>query len=303
MTLHLGLDLGGTNIKSCVLETVDGRRDLISQSEIPTPARAGPRAVVQALIDAAQSGGLAVDADCTVGLGVPGHFDSETGRIGIFPNLPGEWEGFPIRSAVEDGLGKPVSLINDARAFALAEGLMGAGRGHDVVVCVTLGTGIGGGILINGELFDGSSGVAGEIGHQVIDPNGPACGCGNHGCVEAMARADVLTDLAGQETVADVYSAAADGDDLALSAIETVAGYIGIGLANVITVLGPSRIVVGGGISAGGDQVIKPIEEATRAMVSLIPDTKYDIVGAELGSAAGAIGAALAGSVSSASSP
>lgn len=149
--------------------------------------------------------------------------------------------------------------------------------------------------MIDGRLHGGAFGVAGELGHQTIVPDGPLCGCGNRGCVEALTRADVLTSLAGKETAEEVYSAAAAGEEKSLAAIRQVAEYLGIGLANVVTLLGPDRIIIGGGIADAGELVLGPIRQAVRARVTLVPTDQIDVVAASLGAGAGALGAALAG--------
>jgi len=295
VTLHLGLDLGGTNIKSAVLELVVDEYEVVAEGSLQTGAEGGPDTVTANLIKAARQLGDKTGPFSTVGLGVPGHFEPDTGRIIIFPNLPGGWPGYPLRDKIQEALSTPTWMINDARAFTLGEGLMGAGRGRGTVVCMTLGTGVGGGIMIDGQLHRGESGVAGELGHQIVMPDGPVCGCGNRGCVEAVTRAGVLAALAGKETAAEVYEAARDGDERSVAAVQQVADYLGIGLANVVTMIGPGRIVIGGGIAEAGAGVFGPIEDAVRSRVTLVPDEAYEIVPAELGRSAGAIGAALAG--------
>lgn len=296
MTRFLGLDLGGTNIKSVVLDDdSDPTRSLVFETA-PTHAERGPLGVIERLVEV--GGDLIerlgpIDA---VGLGVPGLFDAASGAIDLFPNLPGPWRGQPIRDPVAAGLGRDVILINDARAFSLAEARLGAGRGCSIVVCLTLGTGVGGGIVIDGRLHLGAWGVAGEIGHQTVDVNGPRCGCGNRGCVEALTKAEALTELAGKHSAEEVYRTARQGDPDSVAAIETVASWLGVGLANVVTVLGPDRIVVGGGISTAGELVLGPIRAAVRKRVTLVPSRQIEVVAAELGPAAGAVGAALAAS-------
>jgi len=296
MTLHVGLDLGGTNIKTAVLSGELEDLEVVSTDSVDTGAARGPEAVVDNLVAV---GIEVIDGRpvTSVGLGVPGHFDRDTGRILLFPNLPGDWEGFPLRDRVGDGLGIDTWMINDARAFTLAEGLLGAGRGHSTVACITLGTGVGGGIMIDGRLHRGAFGVAGEIGHQTILPDGPSCGCGNRGCLESLVKADVLASGAGRPTVSDVFEGARDGDDHCLAAVAQWAGYLGIGLANVVTMIGPDRIVVGGGIAEAGDLVLDPITDAVKARVTLVPTESIEIVPAALGRFAGAVGAAVAGAM------
>ena len=312
MTRHLGLDLGGTFIKTAVLEIADGETAIVSTGSTRTDAEGGPLVVIERLIEAGKGAIAEHGPVATVGLGVPGLFDRESGTIELFPNLPGPWQGQPIRRPLEEALGLPVALINDARAFSLAEATLGAGRGCETVVCLPLGAGVGGGggdagqfgelggegvgegVVIDGKVRLGAWGKAGEIGHQIVQADGAECGCGNRGCVEALTKADVLTSLAGKETVEEVYRTAAAGDSRSVAAIETVADWLAIGLANTIATLGPDRIVIGGGIVAAGDAALEPIRRHVRSRVTLVPADEIQIVAAELGPMAGAVGAALA---------
>jgi glucokinase len=291
MARHLGLDLGGTNVKAVVLDGLE----LVANATFPTDAPRGPRAVVDRLAEVARWATDHHGPVETIGLGVPGLFDPTDGRVLLFPNLPGPWSGYPLRARLEEELGRPVHMINDARAFTLAEGTVGAGAGCSTLVCVTLGTGIGGGVMIDGRLHLGAFGVAGEIAHQTVLPDGPLCGCGNRGCVEALARSDVVAAAAGRPTVEQVYAGVAEGDDRCIGAVRGAAGWLGIALANVVAVLGPDRIVVGGGIASAGELVLGPIRDAVRGRVTLVPTDRIEVVAASLGSYAGAIGAALAG--------
>jgi glucokinase len=295
-TIHLGLDLGGTNIKVAVLAGDGDEFEIVSTESVDTEAAEGPEGVTENLIRVGTAAISGSDAS-TLGLGVPGHFDRNTGRIILFPNLPGQWNGFPLRDRVERALGIDTWMINDARAFTLAEGLLGAGRGCHTVACVTLGTGVGGGLMIEGRLHRGAFGVAGEIGHQTVVADGPLCGCGNRGCVEAMVRADVLTSNAGRSSASAVFEGAREGDDRCLAAVSQMADFLGIGLANVVTLFGPDRIVVGGGIAEAGELVLGPVRDAVRRRVTLVPTDKIEIVPAHFGRFAGAVGAALAGAI------
>jgi glucokinase len=296
---YLGIDLGGTNIKGAVIGVEpESTPSVVATSTAATQAERGPAAVAQRMIDmgiemAAMEGPFA-----GVGIGVPGLFDFGTGEIVFFTNLSGAWEGFPLRATMAEGLGIPATMINDARAFTLAEATVGAGRGCSTVACLTLGTGVGGGLFINDELHFGAFGVAGELGHQTVAPDGPTCGCGNPGCMEAMTRAPVIAAAAGRATMEDVLAGAAAGDPACTAAIEQAATYLGIGLANVVTIIGPERIVIGGGVAAAGDALLDPIRDAVRARITLVPPEQIEVVAAELGSRAGAIGAALAAVVS-----
>ncbi|HEX6298945.1 MAG TPA: ROK family protein [Acidimicrobiia bacterium] len=295
-TTHLGLDLGGTNIKVVALTNDSDEFEVVSKDSVETRATEGPEAVTENIIDAGRVAMATADID-TLGLGVPGHFDQDTGQVLLFPNLPGDWRGFPLRGRIEDSLGLTPRMINDARAFTLAEGTLGAGRGCSTVACITLGTGVGGGLMIDGRLHRGAFGVAGELGHQTVLPDGPLCGCGNRGCVEALVRADVLASSAGRSTASAVFEGARGGDKRCIAAVSQMAEFLGIGLANVVTLFGPDRIVVGGGIAEAGDLVLGPIEAAVKRRVTLVPTDAIDIVPAAFGRFAGAVGAALAGAL------
>lgn len=294
---HLGLDLGGTNIKLAVLESGragDAPRVVCTQSA-PTWAEDGPAAVVSrvaALGRAAMSEHGPVD---TVGVGLPGLFDPRTGVVLLFPNLPGPWPGHPVAGPLSEALGRPVTLINDVRAFTLAEGRLGAARGCRDVVCLALGTGVGGGVIVDGRLHLGMDGAAGEIGHQTVIADGPRCGCGNRGCVEAVASAAALAALGGRATAEEVCAAARDGDPRAGAAVATVGGYLGIAVANAVVLLTPERVVIGGGIAGAGEVLLEPIRAEVRSRVTLVPADRVQIVLGELGASAGAIGAALRG--------
>lgn len=293
-TFHLGLDLGGTNIKVAVISRVGDTFEIQSTDSVDTGAAAGPEAVTANLIEVARAAMRERSVE-TFGLGVPGHFDAGTGEVLLFPNLAGDWRGFPLRDQLEEALGTDIWMVNDARAFTLAEGVLGAGRGCGTVACITLGTGVGGGLMIDGKLHRGAFGVAGELGHQTVLPDGPLCGCGNRGCVEALVRADVLASNAGKPTAAAVFEGARKGESRCLAAVSQMADFLGIGLANVVTMFGPDRIVVGGGIADAGDLVLNPITEAVKRRVTLVPTEQIQIVPAQFGRFAGAVGAALAG--------
>ena len=292
MTLHLGLDLGGTNIKVAVLERAgDGEPRLVHEDERPTEAEGGPEHVVGRLIDAAAAVGR-VD---TVGVTVPGLYDRERGTVRFLPNLPGEWNGQPVVAPLRGALGAPTDMINDARAFALAEWRVGAARGVSTAVFMVLGTGIGGGVVVDGRLHEGLDGAAGELGHQTILPDGPLCGCGNRGCVEALASADEIAAMGRRSSAREVADAARAGDGRARGALERAGAYIGIALSNAIVALTPERVVIGGGVARAGDLLFEPIRAEVRRRVRVAPVDRIAIVPAELGPIAGAVGAALRG--------
>jgi glucokinase len=292
---YLGLDLGGTNVKAAVVEADPGTVPVVGATETrATGADRGPLAVAEGMVALGTAMARAHGPFAGVGIGVPGLFDFDSGEIVFFTNLPGIWEGFPLRATVAEGLGLPATLINDARAFTLAEATVGAGRGCKTVACVTLGTGIGGGLFINGELHFGAYGIGGELGHQTVAPDGPICGCGNKGCLEAVTRAPVIAAAAGRTTMEEVLAGVAAGDPACVAAFHQAATYLAIGLANIVTVIGPDRIVIGGGVAEAGDALLEPIRRAVRTRVTLVPPEQITIVAAELGTVAGAVGAALA---------
>lgn len=291
---HLGLDLGGTNIKWVVVEHDDTWR-VLDRGQVPTPAADGPDAVVSALAAVgAEAIGRVPDVS-TVGVGVPGLYDPATGTTRFLVNIPGDWAGRSVAGPIETALGRPVSLINDARAFGLAELRLGAGRGAGSMVGLVLGTGVGGVIAIDGRVHLGHDGTAGEVGHQTIDPDGPPCGCGNDGCVEAFARADRIAAACGTASAEAAVVAAQAGDARALAGLATVGRALGIGIANMITVVSPDRVVIGGGVAAAGDLLFEPIRAELRRRVRTTSLDEVELVTAELGIWAGAIGAAIHG--------
>jgi glucokinase len=259
---HLGLDLGGTHVKWVVLE--DGL--VVARGQKKTRADAGPEAVIERLIAAGRDAGPVA----TVGIGVPGLFDSTKGAVISLTNVAGDWKGRPLARLVGEALDAPARLINDARAFALAEWTLGAARDCDTAIFAVVGTGVGGGLVVRGAPHEGREGRAGELGHQTIDPDGPLCNCGNRGCVEAFVRA------------------ALEAQDVRLAG-----KFLGIGLGNAIVLLAPDRVVVGGGVAATGEKLLRPArkEIARRVKVSV----PVEVVPGELGVLAGAVGAALRG--------
>lgn len=291
MTRRLGLDLGGTNVKAVVLE----EDEVAWQGQLETEADRGPAHVVERL---ATLGRRAIDATGTVasvGITVPGAYDAERGVALVLPNVPGDWERQPLVAPLSNELGARGTLINDARAFALAESRLGAGRGASTSLYVVLGTGVGGGIVIDGRLHLGLAGSAGEIGHVTADPDGPVCGCGAQGCVEAFAGANAIEAAAGKATAEEAAEAAEAGDERALEAFRRAGRALGIGIASAIHLVAPDRVVIGGGVARAGEILLGPMREEVRAHVRVIPLTRIGIVGAELDVIAGAIGAALWG--------
>jgi glucokinase len=290
VSLHLGLDLGGTNVKCALLE---GER-VIAQASAPTRSAAGPEDVLARVAELARTTAAPFGFPVTAGLGLPGHFDPEAGTGGLLPNLAGSWEGRPIAGPLGEALGVPVRLVNDVRAMTLAELRLGAGRGVRDLVCVALGTGVGGGVAIGGRLHLGL-GHAGEIGHTTVVPDGPLCGCGNRGCLDRVAGAAAIAADAGRPSVADAVAAAEAGDARAREALARAGRHVGLALAGAVVLLWPERVVVGGGVAAAGELLLGPLREELRRRAQVAPVDAIAVVPAQLGAGAGAIGAALWG--------
>jgi glucokinase len=292
---YLGIDLGGTNTKWAVMDH-DGRDwRVLGRGQAPTRAGAGEAAVIERFITIGRSAQARWPDIGSVGIGVPGLYDPATGTTRFLMNLPGGWKGVRVAAPVSTALGLPVTLINDARAFGLAELRLGAGRGAQSLVGLTLGTGVGGVIAIGGHVHLGHDGTAGEVGHQTIDPDGPSCNCGSRGCLEAFVRADRIAEACGTPTVKAAVTAARGGDPAALAGLAQVGRYLGIGIANMITTITPDRVVIGGGIAAAGDLLLEPIRTELLERVRTTDLDEVSLVTAELGTWAGAIGAAIHG--------
>jgi glucokinase len=292
---HLGLDLGGTNLKWAVVEHEGDAWVTVATGQAATHAEEGPESVVARIAETGAGAMAAWPGMASVGIGIPGLYDPVAGTTRFLVNVPGAWAGRPVAGPVSERLGIPASLINDARAFGLAELRLGAGRGARNLVGLTLGTGVGGVIAVEGRVVQGHDGTAGEVGHQTIDPDGPSCGCGNHGCVEAFARADRLAAACGTATAEEAVARARAGDERALEGLAQVGRYLGIGIANMITVISPDRVVIGGGVAAAGELLFAPIRAELERRVRTTSLDAVTVVPAELGVWAGAIGAAVHG--------
>jgi glucokinase len=299
-TRHLGLDLGATNLKWAMLERAEDGWSTVARGQVATRLDAAPDDVPAAVV--AQLGEVAAEAvaSCgpalSIGIGVPGLYDPVGGTTRFLVNVPGPWAGQPVAGPVAEATGLPTVLVNDARAFGLAELRLGAGRGATSMIGLTLGTGVGGVIVIDGRVHQGHDGTGGEIGHQTIDPDGPPCGCGNRGCVEAFARADRIAAACGTTTAEEAVARARAGDPRAVDGMNLIGRYLGIGIANMVTVVTPDRVVIGGGVGAGAtDRLFEPILAELRLRVRTTDLDRVELVAAELGTWAGAIGAAVHG--------
>ncbi len=294
-SLHLGLDLGGTNIKWVVVERDGDDWRPLEHDQVTTPTPEGPDVVVARLASVGAEAVARCPGVSSVGIGVPGLYDPAAGTTRFLVNMPGAWAGQPVAGPVGEALNLPAFLINDARAFGLAELRLGAARGASSMIGLTLGTGIGGVIAIDSRVIQGHDGTAGEIGHQTIEPDGPWCGCGNRGCLEAFARADQIAAACGTATAEEAVIRARAGDVRAMEGLAQVARYLGIGIANMVSVISPDRIVLGGGIAAAADLLLGPIQDELRRRVRTTSLDEVELVTAELGTWAGAIGAAIHG--------
>jgi glucokinase len=311
-----GVDVGGTKI-AALLGTEDG--SILAEEKIETLSAAGPEDAFQRigeLLDRLAHVGNA--APETIGMGLPGLVDSKAGIIEFLPNLPEKWRGFPAAEVLRERTGKPVFLLNDARLAALGEHRFGSGVRADNMLIVTVGTGIGGGLILDGRLRLGVWGAAGEIGHHTILPDGPLCRCGNRGCLETLVSGPILTsegialakrgrapklaaivanDFAAI-TPREMAMAAQQGDRMVSAAIEKAARYLGIGIANAVTLTAVERVVISGGLAALGELLLSPIRAMVRERVRMFPAECVEITGSTLGERAGVLGAlALAFSI------
>ena len=305
--LTIGVDVGGTKCLGVVL-TADG--EVTAEHRVPTPRE--PHEVIDAIAGVARELQAGAPAATRVGVGAPGLID-RTGVLRFAPNL-GPAAEVPVRAGLLERLpGSTIVVENDANCAAWGEWVAGAARGVDDVLMITLGTGIGGGIILGGALFRGANGFAGEIGHVVVDPHGPHCPCGQRGCWERYASGSGLGWLAREAAVAGqatrvvelaggdpesvrgehVTRAAAEGDAQAQAVMERFAWWVALGLANLANVFDPSRFVLGGGLIEAGALLIEPV---SRQFLELVEAAAHrppiEIVPATLGERAGAIGAA-----------
>jgi len=297
-TRHLGLDLGGTNIKWAVVEQSgpDGWHTL-DRGQVPTDASRGEVSVVPQLATLATKvrDGVTDGPVASCGVAVPGLYIPETGVVTFLTNVPGDWSAAPTGEPIAQATGLPTALINDARAFGLGELRFGAGKDVESFIGLTLGTGIGGVVALGNQVLQGYHGQAGELGHQTIEPDGPWCGCGNRGCMEAFCRADQVAAACGTKDPREAIEKARAGDQRAIDGLAQVGRYLGIGISNAVTVLTPERVILGGGWASAGDLLIEPIEAEMRRRVLVDSGDRTAVVLAELGTWAGAIGAAVHG--------
>ena len=304
------VDLGGTNLRAANIDSSGRTHERV---KVHTPQTELPAEIVDAIARAvaqceAEAANRAARVD-VISVVVPGSVRSETGAVVNAPNVPAIVD-FGLAEAMETKLQRPVLIENDANAAALGEMWQGAARGCRTIVCLTLGTGVGSGIILNGELWRGADGTAGEIGHTSVDPfGGVKCECGNTGCLEVCASATAivrmtrdalskhpasrLSSLAAADlTAREVADAAALGDDLALEIFRRVGIFLGIAAANIVNTLNPEMIVIGGGVSGAFDLFAQTAREEMARRAFPVPAQRCKIVKAECGDDAGLLGAA-----------
>jgi len=309
----IGVDLGGTNIVSLLL---NGEGKMLKRDVRPTLAKEGRKKTIGQIINSVRAlleerSGISFGPILGVGIGSPGPLSIKKGIIHFAPNLP-SWREVPLVDILKEELGMPVFLENDANAAALGEWWRGAGKNVDNLVLLTLGTGIGGGIIINGEVFHGAWDTAAELGHIIIHEEGLFCNCGTRGCLEAYASATgvvkrtlrvveegkktILTDMVDgcleDITCELVYKAAEKGDKLCFWIVEETARYLGVGIASIVNALNPEMVILAGGMIKAGDLLFKPVRRYAQKYALKDAIKGVRIVPAKLGDDAGAIGAA-----------
>ena len=311
-SLYLGIDLGGTKILTAI---IDQAGNMLARDHSVTPAEMGPKAVMAAMEESAarsfQQAGLRPEDVTAVGIGAPGPSNPDIGILYTSPNLSG-WRDVSLVRIFEEKFGKKVYLINDANAAALSEYCFGAAIGLRHVIYITVSTGIGGGIIIDGKLYTGAIGTAAELGHMTINDKGPLCNCGNFGCWEALASGTALErearlkitegaktgildyaggDIAGVNAKA-VHQAAVDGDETACELIRVTGYYLGVGLANLLNMFNPEMIVIGGGLTNIGEMILAPAYETAKKRAYAIAYSTVKFETAMLGRNSGVLGAA-----------
>lgn len=303
------IDLGGTSVRAAVVDVNGGLAGFVAGA---TEASQGPDAVIDRIVavlhESLARASVDVSELAAVGIGAPGPLDWDTGVIHEAPNLPG-WKEVPLAARVGDAVGLPAFLENDANAAALAERQYGIGRGALNMLYITVSTGVGGGLILEGELWHGAYGSAGEFGHMTVDFEGPLCDCGNRGCIEAIAAGPDIaawvanqiaaghsSSLSGQTDLSgrDVVEAAQQGDALAVSALERAGRAVGFGVINVAHLVNLDTVVIGGGIANAGDLLFDPLRATVREhlLESTAPNLRLEPW--SLGEDVGLLGAAAA---------
>ncbi len=316
--VYAGIDIGGTNIKFGLF---DAEGKILFKEQRPTMAEKGPTPLMHLITNIAERLlYFAAEENYPVkwvGVGSPGAVDHKLGKvIGPCPNIKG-WRGMEIGAIMNDRLNMPVYVDNEVNAMALAEARFGAAIGARSVVCCTVGTGVGGAVILDGRVVHGFSSSAGELGHMTIDVNGPKCACGNNGCIEALCASqaiigkvkrllkkgltpifnEVLEGSLDSLNVKKVFSAARRGDEIALEVVNESATYLGVGLAGIVNLLNPEVVVIGGGITDGGAGFVETVAQEIKRRAFDSAVDKLVVAKAALGNDAGFMGAGLLGEV------
>lgn len=307
---RIGIDVGGTNVK---LALVNDKGNILYSNSVPTRAEMGYEYTVNNIKQAIKDLMAETKASNIEGIGFdfPGQIDYKNGIVRLAPNIPG-WVNIPIVQIIEDEFKIPTRIDNDVHCAALGELNFGAGKGCENFICMTVGTGIGSGIVINGKLVRGASNAAGELGHIKLQMHdGPICGCGDTGCLEAFASGPSIVAMAedyirggkstkfremangGQITPYIVCEAAKAGDPVAQRIFTIMGEYIGVGLASVVNLLNPEKIIIGGGVADAGEILLEPLTETLKKRAMKIAGSAVEVVPAQLGNTAGVIGASL----------
>ena len=310
--LLIGVDVGGTNVRMGIV-TPDGR--ILKKIEYPTDMSRGSLDMMERLAsrlrDFIREESEKGQPEIRVGVGIAGPVDQKRGVLIAPPNLP-DLHGFPLREFLQKEISFPIVIENDANAFTLGEGWMGAARGSLHYCGITLGTGVGGGIVIGGEIVRGADGLGGEVGHMVLNPDGPLCGCGGRGCLEVYASSSGICRMAlegiergkgewilkqsgdghGKVTSEGVFEAARKGDCTALEIFSEMGRYLGLGLVNLANLFNPEKIVIGGKVSRAWDYFIESAKAVVQQRALRGQRERVEIVRAECGDDAGVLGAA-----------
>ena len=309
---NIGVDIGGTNVK---IALVDQKGAIVYSNSVPTRAEMGYEYTVknikETIYTSMKESDVTIDSIGGIGFGLPGQINSEAGVVRLLPNIPG-WVNVPLGQIIEDEFKVKCKIDNDVRVATLGEFTYGAGQGCKNLVCITVGTGVGSGIIVNGQLVRGASMSAGEIGHMILQAHeGPICGCGNTGCLEAFASGPSIVQLAKEylsggksakfEELANgreitpfmVYEAAMQGDAVAKRIFAIVGEWLGIALTSVVNLLNPEKIIIGGGVSQAGNFLIDPIRQTIKERAIKVSADAVEVVTAKLGERAGVIGASL----------
>lgn len=308
---RIGIDVGGTNIKFAL---VNNKGEILYSNSIPTRSEMGyeytvnnMKQAISTLLEETNSNKTNIEG---IGFGFPGQIDYKNGIVKHSTNIPG-WNNVPITDIIEKEFGIPAKIDNDVRVATLGELNYGAGKGCENLICITVGTGIGSGIVINGKIVRGASNAAGEIGHIKLFYNDKKlCGCGDYGCLEAYVSGPSIVEMAndyirggkstkyremaeGEITPYIVAQAAMQGDGVAKQIFTIMGEYLGTGLASVVNLLNPEKIIIGGGVAGCGDLLLAPVKETLLKRAMPISANAVEIVPAQLGNNAGVIGSSL----------